>query len=185
MPFFFTIPISFWLLGLSSCHLIVIPKELLKRRGILARFVCAIFLKPECHTEPDRRKEKSKCLPVNNLLFTKMKTYFVYILKCSDNTFYTGFTSNLEKRLQQHNEGYDTKAYTFKRRPTELHWYKQFTDPNQAIIVEKQIKGWSHRKKLALIKEDWPKLKEYSKNRYNSKASEKKTTEIPPRKDFD
>ena len=97
-----------------------------------------------------------------------MKIYYVYIVQCSDNSFYTGFTSNLEKRLTQHNEGYDKDAYTYKRRPVALKWVEQFTDPNNAIAVEKQIKGWSRRKKIALIEEDWNKLVEYSRNRYNS-----------------
>ncbi|SDL81489.1 putative endonuclease [Salinimicrobium catena] len=101
-----------------------------------------------------------------------MKFYFVYILKCSDNTYYTGFTSNLDKRLQQHKEGYDRESYTYKRRPVELQWVEQFTDPNHAIAIEKQLKGWSHRKKLALIEEDWEKLVEYSKNKYNSNKLE-------------
>ncbi|MGB7843447.1 MAG: GIY-YIG nuclease family protein, partial [Salinimicrobium sp.] len=80
-----------------------------------------------------------------------MKLYYVYILECSDKSFYTGFTSNLEKRLYDHQSGYDEDAYTFNRRPLTLKWFETFTDPNQAIIVEKQIKGWSRRKKMALI----------------------------------
>ena len=103
-----------------------------------------------------------------------MKIYFVYILKCSDNTFYTGFTSNLEKRIQEHSGGNDTTAYTYRRRPVELLWFEQFSDPKHAIAVEKQIKGWSHRKKLALIEEDWEKLVEHSKNRYNSELRNSK-----------
>ena len=95
-----------------------------------------------------------------------MKLYFIYILECSDKTFYTGFTSNPEKRVFQHNNGIDKNAYTYKRRPVALKWIESFTDPNQAIIVEKQIKGWSHKKKLALIAEDWDKLVAFSKNKY-------------------
>ena len=95
-----------------------------------------------------------------------MKLYYVYILECADETFYTGFTSNLEKRINDHNRGYDEDAYTHKRRPVILKWFESFTDPNQAIMVEKQIKGWSRRKKLALIKEDWEKLILYSQNKY-------------------
>ncbi len=74
-----------------------------------------------------------------------------------------------------HNRGYDEDAYTYKRRPVVLKWFEQFTDPSQAILVEKQIKGWSRRKKLALIQEDWEKLVTYSKNKYkreNSKEDE-------------
>jgi putative endonuclease len=93
-----------------------------------------------------------------------MKTFYVYILKCKDNSFYTGFTSNLEKRINEHNQGIHPESYTFKRRPVELVWFGMFTDSNHAIAIEKQIKGWSRRKKQAIIDADWDKLVLYSKN---------------------
>ncbi len=93
-----------------------------------------------------------------------MKTYFVYILKCTDDSFYTGITNNLERRLFEHNVGVDKESYTFKRRPVELVWFEMFTEPTQAIMIEKKLKGWSRRKKQALIDEDWDKLERYSKN---------------------
>ncbi|MDT0648860.1 GIY-YIG nuclease family protein [Autumnicola edwardsiae] len=93
-----------------------------------------------------------------------MKLFFVYIVQCSDESFYTGVTSNLEKRLYQHNSGHYKDAYTFTRRPVKLKWYEQFTDPHQAFKLEKQLKGWSRRKKKALIEENWERLVEYSKN---------------------
>ncbi|MDT0676797.1 GIY-YIG nuclease family protein [Autumnicola musiva] len=93
-----------------------------------------------------------------------MKFFFVYIVQCSDDSFYTGVTSNLEKRLYQHNSGYYQNAYTFTRRPVVLKWFEQFTDPYQAFKVEKQLKGWSRRKKIALIEDNWEKLVCYSKN---------------------
>jgi len=66
-----------------------------------------------------------------------------------------------------HNSGIHDNAYTLKRRPVELKWFESFTDPNQAIAVEKQIKGWSHKKKKALIEEKWEDLVEFSKNYRN------------------
>ena len=93
-----------------------------------------------------------------------MKNYFVYIVKCKDDSFYTGFTNNLERRLVEHNLGVDINGYTYQRRPVELVWFELFTDPSQAIMIEKKIKGWSRRKKQALIDEDWDKLVSYSKN---------------------
>lgn len=93
-----------------------------------------------------------------------MKSYFVYILKCSDDSFYTGITNNLERRLYEHTVGIDKEAYIFKRRPVALVWFEMFTDPTQAILIEKKIKGWSRRKKQALIDEDWDRLVQYSKN---------------------
>ena len=98
------------------------------------------------------------------LLFFNVKIFFVYIVECSDKSYYTGFTSNLDKRLMEHNSGFYDNAYTIKRRPVTLKWFEQFTDPNHAIAVEKQIKGWSRRKKRALIEENWDDLVEFSKN---------------------
>ena len=103
-----------------------------------------------------------------------MKIYYVYILECADKSFYTGFTSNLDKRLYEHNVGCDEDAYTYKKRPVVLKWFEQFTDPNQAILIEKQIKGWSRKKKLALIEEDWEKLVTYSRNKYKREKNERR-----------
>lgn len=93
-----------------------------------------------------------------------MKNYFVYILKCKDGSFYTGITNNLERRMFEHNSGFDKETYTYQRRPVELVWFEMFTEPSQAIIFEKKIKGWSRRKKQALIDENWDRLVRYSKN---------------------
>ena len=93
-----------------------------------------------------------------------MKLFYVYILKCKDDSFYTGITNSIERRLYEHNVGIDKDAYTYSRRPVELVWFEMFTDPTQAIMVEKKIKGRSRRKKQALIDEDWDKLVRYSKN---------------------
>lgn len=93
-----------------------------------------------------------------------MKLYFVYIVECSDKSFYIVITSNLERRIDEHNIGLKINSYTYSRRPVELKWFEQFMNPNEAIKVEKQLKGWSRRKKIALIKEDWDKLVLYSKN---------------------
>ena len=93
-----------------------------------------------------------------------MKFYYTYIVKCNDETYYTGITNNLERRIYEHNIGKIRSAYTFKRRPVTLVWFEAFSDVNQAIMTEKKIKGWSKRKKEALINEDWEKLILYSKN---------------------
>jgi putative endonuclease len=93
-----------------------------------------------------------------------MKSYFVYILKCNDASYYTGFTNNLERRLQEHGSGKNKGCYTFDKRPLELVWYETFNDVLDAISTEKKIKGWSRIKKEALINEDWEKLVLYSKN---------------------
>ncbi len=84
--------------------------------------------------------------------------YYVYILKCSDQSYYTGITNNLNKRFSEHQEGYYVDSYTYSRRPLELVFYSEFTDPNNAIEIEKRIKKWSRKKKEALINGDFETL---------------------------
>jgi putative endonuclease len=79
-----------------------------------------------------------------------MKDYFVYILKCSDESYYAGITNNLEKRINEHQSGM-IRGYTSSRLPIRLVFSERFTDVNQAIRLEKQLKGWSRKKKEALI----------------------------------
>ena len=91
-----------------------------------------------------------------------MHKYTVYILKCSDGSYYTGVTNDIERRLYEHNEGENRKAYTFSRRPVKVVFEENFHDINQAIAFEKQIKGWRRAKKEALINREWGELPELS-----------------------
>lgn len=84
--------------------------------------------------------------------------YFVYILECSDKSYYVGVTNDLEVRLSQHNSGENISAYTFTRRPVVLRYYKRFDQIEHAIEFEKQVKGWSRKKKEALFTEDWDEI---------------------------
>ncbi|MCB0456821.1 MAG: GIY-YIG nuclease family protein [Flavobacteriaceae bacterium] len=95
-----------------------------------------------------------------------MKTYFVYILTCSDNTYYTGITSNLSKRIAEHHSGKHKDSYTFTRRPIELVFFAEFTEPTKAIETEKQIKKWSRSKKEALIHGDFENLPNLAKKKF-------------------
>jgi putative endonuclease len=95
-----------------------------------------------------------------------MKIYFVYILKCSDNTYYTGITSNLSKRITEHKSGKYVSSYTYKRRPILLAYYAEFTDVELAINMEKQIKKWSKLKKEALINNQVEKLPNLAKKKF-------------------
>jgi len=90
---------------------------------------------------------------------------YVYILLCSDGSYYTGVTSDLEKRLTQHNTGYFTTCYTFYRRPLQLVFYEGFLSIVKSIEIEKQIKKWSRKKKEALIRGDFALLKEFAKKK--------------------
>ena len=84
-----------------------------------------------------------------------MKSYFVYILKCSDGLTYTGITNDISRRLEEHQNGLNKNCFTFKRRPLELIFHQEFNDVNQAIYFEKKIKKWSGKKKLALANENF------------------------------
>ncbi|HET8887232.1 MAG TPA: GIY-YIG nuclease family protein [Salinimicrobium sp.] len=103
-----------------------------------------------------------------------MKFYYVYILRCFDNSFYTGITSNLERRMNEHNAGKYKNAYTHNRRPLKLEFYQDFLDPTQAIYFEKKIKKWSRAKKEALIKGDFDKLPLLSQCRNETHFKNKK-----------
>ena len=87
-----------------------------------------------------------------------MKQYFVYILLCSDNSYYTGITNDMERRMDEHDTGYTQTCYTYKRRPLKLVFHAMFTDVNQAIAFEKQVKGWRRAKKEAIINGKWERL---------------------------
>ena len=102
------------------------------------------------------------------VLSLNMKLSFVYILKCSDGSYYTGITSNLEKRIFEHTIGKDKESYTYNRRPIKLVFYAEFTDINLAIQSEKQIKKWSRAKKDALINGEFEKLPNLAKKHFKS-----------------
>ncbi len=101
---------------------------------------------------------------------------WVYILKCSDGTYYTGSTKNLKQRLIDHNAGKGSN-YTKKRLPLELVYIEEHKRIDFAFNREKQIQNWSKIKKEALIKGGKQNLKEAtrisnnkSKNRKNNKT---------------
>lgn len=75
---------------------------------------------------------------------------YVYILKCSDNTLYTGWTNNLEKRLATHNSGKGAK-YTKNRLPVELVYYEILDSKSSALKREYAIKKLPRHKKLDLV----------------------------------
>ena len=86
-----------------------------------------------------------------------MKTGYVYILECADQSFYTGVTNDVERRLFEHTEGI-ASSYTAKRKPVKLVWSSDVLNIQDAIVLEKQIKGWRRSKKIALINEGYDSL---------------------------
>ncbi|GAY21377.1 MULTISPECIES: GIY-YIG nuclease family protein [Sphingobium] len=80
--------------------------------------------------------------------------FWTYLLHCADRSFYTGHTDNLQTRIAQHEAG-AIPGHTQNRRPIKLVWSQEFGTRMEALEAERQIKGWSRAKKLALIREDW------------------------------
>lgn len=89
---------------------------------------------------------------------------FMYILVCSDGSYYTGSTLDLEKRLWQHQNGYGAN-HTKKHQPVKLVYSEEFDRIEDAYLREKQIQGWKREKKKALIEGNFEKLIVSSKNR--------------------
>ena len=94
-----------------------------------------------------------------------MQISYLYILKCSDDSYYTGVTSNLTQRMYQHESAFYPDCYTASRRPLELVFYAEFTNIGFAIDKEKQIKKWSRAKKEALINGDFDQLLNLAKKK--------------------
>lgn len=79
-----------------------------------------------------------------------MSVNYTYILKCSDDTLYTGWTNNLENRIKAHNQGKGAK-YTKTRRPVTLVYYEEFQTKQEAMSREYKIKHMTRQEKLELI----------------------------------
>lgn len=87
----------------------------------------------------------------------------MYILKCSDGSYYTGSTKNLEKRLWEHQNGLGAN-HTKKRLPVKLAYCEEYDRVDHAFYREKQVQGWSRKKKEALINGEFEKLPVLARN---------------------
>ena len=101
-------------------------------------------------------------------------SYHVYILLCSDNSYYTGSTNNLTRRLYEHQNGVMPEAYTYRRRPLELVWHEEVPTLDEALRHEHQIKGWIRAKKEALIHGDIDGIHDIVKEERNRRQKEKR-----------
>lgn len=88
--------------------------------------------------------------------------YFVYILECSDKTLYVGVTNDYERRFDEHQNGINKNSYTYRRRPLKLLYVERFSQIEHAIAFEKQVKGWSKKKKLMYISDGINGIVEYN-----------------------
>ena len=89
----------------------------------------------------------------------RQQVYFVYILLCSDGSYYTGLTDDLDQRYFHHQIGEYPTCYTYKRRPVTLKYFETIALLDDAIKREEQIKKWSRAKKKALIEANVDKLR--------------------------
>ena len=99
-----------------------------------------------------------------------MKEYYVYIMASKSGVLYTGITNNLYRRVYEHKMGLGS-SFTRKYKITKLVWFQEFSDINEAIRMEKRIKGWVRRKKEELIKSINPKWKDLSEGWYRNRDS--------------
>ena len=88
---------------------------------------------------------------------------WVYVVKCSDTSYYIGSTTNLEQRIADHNTG-RYGGYTSHRLPVKLLWSEEYIDIRDASLLERQLKGWSRKKKEAFMRGDFKLLHEYSRS---------------------
>ena len=91
--------------------------------------------------------------------------FWIYVLKCTDGSNYTGHTDNLETRIGQHEAGTIAGCYTHARRPVTLMFSQEFVTREEALAAERQIKGWSRAKKEAMIAGNWNEVSRLSKPR--------------------
>jgi predicted GIY-YIG superfamily endonuclease len=96
-------------------------------------------------------------------------TFWTYMLHCADRSFYAGHTDNLEQRIGQHDQG-QIAGYTQTRLPVKLVWSQAFGTRMEALEAERQIKGWSRAKKLALIREDWALISSLARSNKDKKS---------------
>ena len=78
---------------------------------------------------------------------------YTYIVKCCDGSLYTGWTNNIEKRINDHNNGKGAK-YTKSRRPVVLAYYEEFHTKEEAMRREWEIKQMTREQKMKMIRED-------------------------------
>ena len=102
----------------------------------------------------------------------RIKSYVVYMLLCSDGSFYVGATTDLGLRIGWHNEALDPFCYTYGRLPVQLVWSETFSDWNEALTRERQVKGWSRSKKMALVEGDWDEIQRLARLRNQGRKAE-------------
>jgi putative endonuclease len=97
------------------------------------------------------------------IFHSNMAKGYMYILECADGSYYVGSTKYLELRFEQHQNG-EGANHTKKRLPVKMVYFEEFDRIDHAFYREKQVQGWSRKKKEALIKREFSALPDLSKN---------------------
>jgi len=100
--------------------------------------------------------------------------FWVYLLHCRGGSYYAGHTDNLEIRLAQHETG-AVDGFTSDRLPVKLVWCGELPTREEAIAMERRIKGWSRAKKMALIRGDWDLISALAKKKNGPSTSSGRT----------
>ena len=101
-------------------------------------------------------------------------SFWAYMLQCRGGYFYVGHTDDLERRIGDHKSGL-IPGFTADHQPAELVWSQAFVTRDEAKKAEKQIKGWSRAKKLALIRGDWERISNLAKGKSSPSTSSGKS----------
>lgn len=91
--------------------------------------------------------------------------FWVYVLHCSDGSYYTGHTDDLDRRFGMHQAG-EIAGYTINRRPVELAFSQECATREEALTAEIRIKGWSRAKKEAMFRGDWRAVNRLSRGKH-------------------
>ena len=81
--------------------------------------------------------------------------FWIYILRCADGSYSTGHTDDFERPVGEHRMGAASSCYTFRRRPLDVVFTEEMPTREEALAAERRIKGWSRKKKEAMIRGDW------------------------------
>jgi predicted GIY-YIG superfamily endonuclease len=106
-------------------------------------------------------------------------TFWVYMLRCADGSYYVGHTDGLEKRTAEHETG-AVPGYTKSRRPVDLVCSETFSSRAEALERERQIKGWRRAKKEALMRSDWNELAMLARTKRPSTSSGRTDSGVAP-----
>jgi predicted GIY-YIG superfamily endonuclease len=93
----------------------------------------------------------------------KQMSFWVYILRCADGSYYTGHTEDLETRIAHHRAG-ELGGYTATRLPVRLVFSQEFQSREEALGCELRIKGWGRKKKEAMMRDNWAEVSQLARS---------------------